>query len=225
MSYAVKEIYYTLQGEGAQAGRAAVFLRFSGCNLWSGHERDRLTADCRFCDTDFVGTDGPGPPAARPGRGLGLARAQDIAGKVTAAQMDRWAGDFDNWGICDTVCFVLFDRTPHAWAKVEAWSGRPEEYVRRAAFALLAAPALVPALVLAFAYTTLVPGLAATVVWFWLVNRIGATRAATFHFLNPFFGVAVAAAFLGETLGLPAPVEYLPARLAPFQQPPQLGSA
>jgi drug/metabolite transporter (DMT)-like permease len=53
----------------------------------------------------------------------------------------------------------------------------------------------------AFAYTTLVPGLAATVVWFMLVNRIGATRAATFHFLNPFFGVAVAAAFLGETLG------------------------
>jgi drug/metabolite transporter (DMT)-like permease len=57
------------------------------------------------------------------------------------------------------------------------------------------------ALVLAFAYTTLVPGLAATVVWFMLVNRIGATRAATFHFLNPFFGVAIAAALLGETLG------------------------
>lgn len=60
MTYAVKEIYYTLQGEGAQAGRAAVFLRFAGCNLWSGLERDRVTAVCRFCDTDFVGTDGPG---------------------------------------------------------------------------------------------------------------------------------------------------------------------
>ncbi len=60
MSYAVKEIYYTLQGEGAQAGRPAVFLRFAGCNLWSGREADRATADCRFCDTDFVGTDGPG---------------------------------------------------------------------------------------------------------------------------------------------------------------------
>jgi 7-carboxy-7-deazaguanine synthase len=60
MSYSVKEIYYTLQGEGAQTGRAAVFLRFAGCNLWSGLERDRAKAVCRFCDTDFVGTDGPG---------------------------------------------------------------------------------------------------------------------------------------------------------------------
>ncbi|WP_428408757.1 7-carboxy-7-deazaguanine synthase [Hyphococcus sp.] len=60
MSYAVKEIYYTLQGEGAQAGRPAVFLRFAGCNLWSGLERDREKAVCTFCDTDFVGTDGPG---------------------------------------------------------------------------------------------------------------------------------------------------------------------
>jgi 7-carboxy-7-deazaguanine synthase (Cx14CxxC type) len=60
MSYAVKEIFYTLQGEGAQAGRAAVFCRFSGCNLWSGHEADRASAACPFCDTDFVGTDGPG---------------------------------------------------------------------------------------------------------------------------------------------------------------------
>ncbi|KCZ92952.1 7-carboxy-7-deazaguanine synthase [Hyphomonas johnsonii] len=58
MTWAVKEAYYTLQGEGAQTGRAAVFLRFAGCNLWSGLERDRLTAVCRFCDTDFVGTDG-----------------------------------------------------------------------------------------------------------------------------------------------------------------------
>ncbi len=60
MSYAVKEIYYTLQGEGANTGRPAVFLRFSGCNLWSGREADRVTATCDFCDTDFVGTDGPG---------------------------------------------------------------------------------------------------------------------------------------------------------------------
>jgi 7-carboxy-7-deazaguanine synthase (Cx14CxxC type) len=58
--YQVKEIYFTLQGEGAQTGRAAVFLRFAGCNLWSGLERDRQTATCRFCDTDFIGTDGPG---------------------------------------------------------------------------------------------------------------------------------------------------------------------
>ncbi|MEO1292616.1 MAG: 7-carboxy-7-deazaguanine synthase [Pseudomonadota bacterium] len=60
MSYSVKEAYYTLQGEGAQAGRAAVFLRFAGCNLWSGREADRASAICRFCDTDFVGLDGPG---------------------------------------------------------------------------------------------------------------------------------------------------------------------
>jgi 7-carboxy-7-deazaguanine synthase len=60
MSYAVKEIFYTLQGEGAQAGRPAVFCRFAGCNLWSGREADRARAVCRFCDTDFVGTDGSG---------------------------------------------------------------------------------------------------------------------------------------------------------------------
>ncbi len=60
MTYSVKEIYYTLQGEGAQAGRPAVFLRFAGCNLWSGREADRARAVCRFCDTDFVGTNGPG---------------------------------------------------------------------------------------------------------------------------------------------------------------------
>ena len=58
MSYAVKEIFLTLQGEGMQAGRRAVFLRFAGCNLWSGREADRATAECDFCDTDFVGTDG-----------------------------------------------------------------------------------------------------------------------------------------------------------------------
>jgi len=58
MTYAVKEIFYTLQGEGAHAGRPAVFCRFAGCNLWSGHEDDRATAICNFCDTDFVGTDG-----------------------------------------------------------------------------------------------------------------------------------------------------------------------
>lgn len=60
MSYAVKEIYYTLQGEGANTGRPAVFLRFAGCNLWTGREKDRQNAICRFCDTQFVGTDGPG---------------------------------------------------------------------------------------------------------------------------------------------------------------------
>lgn len=60
MTYSVKEIFYTLQGEGANAGRPAVFCRFSGCNLWTGREQDRATAVCRFCDTEFVGTDGDG---------------------------------------------------------------------------------------------------------------------------------------------------------------------
>ena len=60
MSYAVKELFYTLQGEGAQTGRAAVFCRVAGCNLWTGREEDRVEAVCTFCDTEFVGTDGPG---------------------------------------------------------------------------------------------------------------------------------------------------------------------
>ena len=62
--------------------------------------------------------------------------------RVTAAQMDRWCRDFDNWAICDTLCFKLFDRTPHAWARVAQWSGKPDEFVKRAAFALLASLAL-----------------------------------------------------------------------------------
>src|SRR5881296_4044729 len=73
MSYAVKEIYYTLQGEGANVGRPAVFLRFAGCNLWSGREEDRPTATCRFCDTDFVGTDGPAGGKFVSPRALALA--------------------------------------------------------------------------------------------------------------------------------------------------------
>lgn len=60
MAYSVKEIYYTLQGEGARTGRAAVLCRFAGCNLWTGREADRTSAVCQFCDTDFAGTDGPG---------------------------------------------------------------------------------------------------------------------------------------------------------------------
>ncbi|MEZ5656681.1 MAG: 7-carboxy-7-deazaguanine synthase [Sphingobium sp.] len=76
MSYAVKEMFLTLQGEGVRAGRRAVFLRFAGCNLWSGREQDRASAICRFCDTDFVGTDGENG---------GRYSADDLAGK--AAQL------------------------------------------------------------------------------------------------------------------------------------------
>lgn len=70
MTYSVKEIFKTLQGEGGQAGRAAVFCRFTGCNLWSGREEDRATAQCRFCDTDFVGTDGEGGGRFKSATGL-----------------------------------------------------------------------------------------------------------------------------------------------------------
>ena len=66
----------------------------------------------------------------------------DEPARVTGSQMDRWVRDFDNWGICDTLCFKLFDRTAHAWRKVDQWSGRREEFVKRAAFALLASLAL-----------------------------------------------------------------------------------
>ncbi|MEL4177224.1 7-carboxy-7-deazaguanine synthase [Roseateles sp. PN1] len=76
MTYAVKEIFYTLQGEGAQAGRASVFCRFAGCNLWSGREQDRAEAVCSFCDTDFVGVDGQG--------GGKFASAADLAEAVAA---------------------------------------------------------------------------------------------------------------------------------------------
>jgi 3-methyladenine DNA glycosylase AlkD len=66
-----------------------------------------------------------------------MAAYVDDPAQVTAAQMDRWCRDFDNWAICDTICFALFDRTPHAWSRVEAWARRREEYMKRAAFALL----------------------------------------------------------------------------------------
>ncbi len=84
MSYAVKEIFLTLQGEGRQAGRRAVFLRFAGCNLWSGREKDRDTAICRFCDTEFVGTDGDG--------GGKFASAEALTDSVRAI----WDGDDHN---------------------------------------------------------------------------------------------------------------------------------
>ncbi|WP_437896189.1 7-carboxy-7-deazaguanine synthase [Sorangium sp. So ce124] len=75
MTYSVKEIFYTLQGEGAQAGRPAVFCRFTGCNLWTGREEDRQRAICRFCDTDFVGMDGPGGGKFQTARDLAQAVA------------------------------------------------------------------------------------------------------------------------------------------------------
>ena len=88
MSYAIKELFLTLQGEGGQAGRAAVFCRFSGCNLWSGREQDRAEAACDFCDTDFVGMDGPG--------GGRFATAADLA----AAAAALWRGEGHRLVVC-----------------------------------------------------------------------------------------------------------------------------
>jgi 7-carboxy-7-deazaguanine synthase (Cx14CxxC type) len=82
MTYSVKEIFYTLQGEGRQAGRPAVFCRFTGCNLWSGLERDRATAVCRFCDTEFVGTDGTGGGKFRSSGALAEAVAMHWPGNA-----------------------------------------------------------------------------------------------------------------------------------------------
>jgi len=84
MAYAVKEVFKTLQGEGRNAGRAAVFCRFAGCNLWSGREADRADAVCRFCDTDFVGTDGSG--------GGKFETAQDLADAIA----QEWGDGADN---------------------------------------------------------------------------------------------------------------------------------
>lgn len=91
MTYSVREIYFTLQGEGAHTGRPAVFLRFAGCNLWSGREQHREEAVCRFCDTDFVGTDGPG--------GGKFESAKDLAAAVSA----KWPAATAN-GIRYVVC-------------------------------------------------------------------------------------------------------------------------
>jgi len=87
MSYAVKEIFLTVQGEGVRAGTVAVFLRFAGCNLWSGLERDRASAVCKFCDTDFVKTDGVNG---------GKYEVSALAQKVD----DLWMGDGEKWVVC-----------------------------------------------------------------------------------------------------------------------------
>ena len=92
MSYKVKEIFYTLQGEGAHSGRGAVFCRFSSCNLWTGREQDRDRAICQFCDTDFVGTDGVG--------GGKYATAADLAAKVA----DTWDRHADSRDRAFVVC-------------------------------------------------------------------------------------------------------------------------
>ncbi|MBS0979947.1 7-carboxy-7-deazaguanine synthase [Acetobacter thailandicus] len=85
MTYSVKEIFLTLQGEGGQAGRAAVFCRFTGCNLWSGRSEDREKAQCQFCDTDFIGTDGPG--------GGKFETAEDLASAIAL----QWPADSDSY--------------------------------------------------------------------------------------------------------------------------------
>ena len=92
MKYAVKEIFYTLQGEGANAGRPAVFCRFAGCNLWSGREEDRAGAVCRFCDTEFVGTDGSGGGLFRD--------AESLANTIKAAWPSGGRGHLSRFVVC-----------------------------------------------------------------------------------------------------------------------------
>jgi 7-carboxy-7-deazaguanine synthase (Cx14CxxC type) len=92
MTYSVKEVFYTLQGEGANAGRAAVFCRFTGCNLWSGREQDRLSAICQFCDTDFVGTDGVG--------GGKFQSASELASQVETVWLQRNGRFMDRFVVC-----------------------------------------------------------------------------------------------------------------------------
>jgi 7-carboxy-7-deazaguanine synthase len=86
MTYSVKEIFYTLQGDGSHAGRPAVFCRFAGCNLWTGREQDRASAVCKFCDTDFVGTDGT--------LGGKFAQAHDLAARIASLWPEGGAGRF-----------------------------------------------------------------------------------------------------------------------------------
>jgi 7-carboxy-7-deazaguanine synthase len=100
MTYSVKEIFYTLQGEGRQAGRAAVFCRFAGCNLWSGREIDRSTAICKFCDTDFVGTNGAG--------GGKFETAAALAREIDEA----WTGDSTRSGNPDMKFVVITGGEP-----------------------------------------------------------------------------------------------------------------
>ncbi|WP_375410832.1 7-carboxy-7-deazaguanine synthase [uncultured Methylobacterium sp.] len=109
MSYAVKELFHTLQGEGAQAGRAAVFCRFAGCNLWSGREEDRAEAACRFCDTDFVGLDGEG--------GGRFSSAQDLAVAIS----ETWRGGENNRYVVFTGGEPLLQLDP---ALIDAVHGR-----------------------------------------------------------------------------------------------------
>jgi len=90
MRYSIKEIYYTIQGEGFHVGRPAIFVRFEGCNLWSGREEDRASAICQFCDTDFVGTDGPG--------GGTFISAADVARK--ASKLWPKTNDSDQFVVC-----------------------------------------------------------------------------------------------------------------------------
>ncbi len=107
MSFTVKELFYTLQGEGANTGRAAVFCRFTGCNLWTGREQDRADAICHFCDTDFVGTDGPG--------GGRFATAEALADAIA----QRWPGGGKPFVVC-TGGEPLLQMTPELIAALHA---------------------------------------------------------------------------------------------------------
>lgn len=100
MAYRVKELFATLQGEGARSGRAAVFCRFTGCNLWTGHEAQRADAVCRFCDTDFVGTDGPGGGVFADAASLARAAEETWMEGLGGAEADRRERDTGRYVVC-----------------------------------------------------------------------------------------------------------------------------
>ena len=109
MTYAVKEIFKTLQGEGAHSGRTAVFCRFAGCNLWTGREEDRASATCTFCDTDFVGTDGSG--------GGKFETPEKLAEAITRAWGDRIENQINQSVNCsDMAIFTAISPAPRRWA-------------------------------------------------------------------------------------------------------------
>ena len=109
MTYAVKECFLTLQGEGVQSGSRAVFLRFAGCNLWSGREEDRAEAQCRFCDTDFVGTDGEGGGKFPSAEGL-AAHVESLWGEGNAARLVVITGGEPMLQLDEALISALHDR-------------------------------------------------------------------------------------------------------------------
>ena len=123
--YSVKEIYYTLQGEGAQTGRPAVFCRFAGCNLWSGREDDRDGAVCDFCDTDFVGTDGPSGGKLADAAALASACRSAWRGNSGTPPFIVLTGGEPMLQLDEALIDALHEKCPAPWIYHVAWSSGP----------------------------------------------------------------------------------------------------